>query len=205
MKASPTLIKVCGLTRLDDGAMCLEAGVDYLGLIFASSPRRAPEGLGRLFAQLGASTVGVFRGRSDDDIVRIVEDEEIRIVQLHDPSSPALRDHLERGGVEVWRAVHAADWRTADLQGARRLLLDGPAPGSGQLADWSGFVPDEVDRPFLIAGGLTPDNVAAMIDLLHPHGVDVASGVESSPGVKSPELVARFVTQVRHHPEEGIE
>ncbi len=203
MSEQTLLVKICGLTRLVDADLCLEAGADYLGVIFADSPRAAPGGLARTLNRRGDPVVGVFRHRDDEFILDIVEREELTTVQLHDPASTELRDELTRRGVQMWRAVPAERWREEDLLGASVLLLDGPHPGSGRSADWTAFERPESGTPFLIAGGLRADNVAAMVEHIQPAGVDVASGVEVAPGVKSPELVRQFVRNARVSGREG--
>ncbi|NNN03668.1 MAG: phosphoribosylanthranilate isomerase [Acidimicrobiaceae bacterium] len=200
MSTRPTprlLVKICGLTRVHDAEWCTELGADYLGLNYSDSPRAAPLGLGRTLVEREFSVVGVFRGRSDEEIVDVVDRESLSVVQLHDPASRRLQGALRTRRVEVWRALPADEWASQDLSGALRLVLDGPEPGSGKRANWGDFEPRHVPYPYLIAGGLNPDNVAAMVKQLRPTGVDVASGVESAPGIKSPDKVRNFIDNAR--------
>ena len=98
-----------------------------------------------------------------------------------------------------WRAVPLSERGLApsEVGYVSTLLIDGPAPGSGRTNDWTGVDLSALPVRVVIAGGLNPENVAGLIERLSPWGVDVASGVESSPGVKNPELVANFVSRAK--------
>ncbi|WP_224247200.1 phosphoribosylanthranilate isomerase [Hyalangium gracile] len=198
-------VKICGVTRLEDARTAWAAGADALGLNFyPRSPRyvepATAAALGHTRPGLGA-VVGVFVNESPDIIRARVRECGLTAVQLHGDEPPetcagfgvpvikALRVH---GPEDVARArtyVGAGDVAT--------LLLDGAAPGyggGGVTFDWS-LVAQLVDVgvPVLVAGGLTPGNVAEAVRATHPYGVDVASGVEASPGIKDPEAVRAFI------------
>jgi indole-3-glycerol phosphate synthase/phosphoribosylanthranilate isomerase len=201
-----TDVKVCGLTREEDVARCLASGVDYLGLIFSPrSPRRLS--LARAL-ELGAATrpakgiVAVFADNALDEILEIAGRLEPDVVQIADPP-PAVVGL----GRPIWRVVRVG---MDDLGGALdgpgdALLFDtavrGQAGGTGQTFDWSlldGLAPD---RPVVLAGGLTPANVAEAVRRVRPWAVDVASGVEAAPGVKDPNKISAFVDAVRGVPD----
>lgn len=195
-------IKVCGVTSLRDAQMVTDAGADAIGLNYATSPRRISDDVARdVVARLGARVwcVGVFRHQTDDEIVRIVERDALRVVQLHDAGGDALLDALGARGVLVIRAFNSP---TPALSARERervvaVIVDGAQPGSGVANDWTRLAALTLDVPMIAAGGLTPENVASVIATVRPWGVDVASGVESAPGVKDAAKVASFVTRAR--------
>ncbi|WP_338863915.1 phosphoribosylanthranilate isomerase [Myxococcus stipitatus] len=198
-------VKVCGVTRLEDARAAWESGVDALGLNFyARSPRcvslETARALARTRPPLGA-VIGVFVNASPDDIRAAVKECGLTAVQLHGDEPP---EACSGYGVPVIKAlrVHGAEDVTraraylgvGDVAG---LLLDGAAPGYGGGGvgfDWSlvaGLSGSGV--PVLVAGGLKPSNVAEAVRATRPYGVDVASGVESAPGIKDMDAVRAFV------------
>jgi phosphoribosylanthranilate isomerase len=198
-------VKICGLTRLEDAREAWAAGADALGLNFyPRSPRfvepATAAALARTRPALGA-VVGVFVNESPDVIRARVRECGLTVVQLHGDEPPeacagygvpVIKALRVRGPEDVARArtyVGAGDVTT--------LLLDGAAPGyggGGVTFDWS-LVAQLVDVgvPVLVAGGLNPGNVAEAVRATRPYGVDVASGVEASPGVKDVEAVRAFI------------
>jgi len=198
-------VKICGVTRVEDARMAWAAGADALGLNFyARSPRYVtPEqaaALARTRPGLGA-VVGVFVNESPEVIRARVRDCGLTAVQLHGDEPPeACAGH----GVPVIKALRV---RTAeDVERARMyvgagdvttLLLDGAAPGYGGGGvgfDWSLVARlADVGTPVLVAGGLHPGNVLEAVRATRPYGVDVASGVESSPGIKDADAVRAFL------------
>ncbi|HYO57607.1 phosphoribosylanthranilate isomerase [Archangium sp.] len=204
-----TRVKICGVTRVEDARMAWAAGADALGLNFyPRSPRYVtPEtaaALVRTRPALG-SVVGVFVNESPDVIRARVRDCGLTSVQLHGDEPPeacagygvpVIKALRVRGPEDVERArtyVGAGDVAT--------LLLDGAAPGYGGGGvgfDWS-LVARLADAgvPVLVAGGLNPDNVREAVRATRPYGVDVASGVEASPGVKDADAVRAFVRAVK--------
>lgn len=199
-------IKICGLTRLDDARCALELGADYLGFVlYPKSPRGiAPARLARLTARLpaGARTVAVFVNAPRAEVERVARDCGLWAVQLHGDEDP--RDYAGLP-VPLWRSLAAAGpagWNPAPARwGAARYVVDASAPGvyggSGRLADWPRARRLARRRPVMLAGGLTPRNVAAAIDAVQPLGVDVASGVEREPGRKDRAAMGRFVAAAR--------
>ncbi|NTX15766.1 phosphoribosylanthranilate isomerase [Myxococcus sp. CA051A] len=198
-------VKVCGVTRLEDARGAWEAGADALGLNFyARSPRcvdvATAAALARTRPPLGA-VVGVFVNASPDDIRAKVRECGLTAVQLHGDEPP---EACSGYGVPVIKALRVQGpddvarartyLRVGDVAG---LLLDGAAPGYGGGGvgfDWSlvaGLSGHGV--PVLVAGGLKPSNVAEAVRATRPYGVDVASGVESAPGIKDMDAVRAFV------------
>jgi phosphoribosylanthranilate isomerase len=200
-----TRVKVCGVTSVADARMCAEAGVDAIGLNFwPKSVRRCDEDTARaIVAALPKSVlvVGVFVDASLDEVVRIRDGVGLGCVQLHGDEPPAVLAALLPHAYKALR-VKGPD---ALLEMARfpgeYLLFDayvkGMPGGTGETFDWDIAEQAARQRKLTLAGGLTPTNVAAAVRAVRPYCVDTASGVESVPGVKSPELVRAFVREAR--------
>jgi phosphoribosylanthranilate isomerase len=195
-------VKVCGLRTGADVAAAVSAGADAIGFVFADSPRRVSAAEARQLADgipPHILTVGVFRGAAAADAGRIALDAGVGAVQLHGPYPRAAFGELAMLPVQLVRAT-ALDAHTdvrAGAYGEDMLLLDSPVPGSGQPWDLSALSPARPQGRWLLAGGLTPANVAAAIAAAAPWGVDVSSGVESRRGVKDHGLIRQFVTAAR--------
>ncbi|HEY5303996.1 MAG TPA: phosphoribosylanthranilate isomerase [Acidimicrobiales bacterium] len=195
-------IKICGVTTLGDAHLVADTGADALGLVYASSVRQvvgdvAGDIIERFSHQFWC--VGVFRHQSDQEILRIVQRDTVPVVQLHDPASDDLLDALAARGVRVIRAltVTAPELTDHEASAIVAVIVDGAQPGSGVANDWSLVTTLHFDVPMLVAGGLAADTVSAVIDVTNPWGVDVATGVEFSHGVKDRVKVANFVTRAR--------
>ena len=197
-------IKVCGLTRPEDAVAAEAVGADALGVIFAAGSKRRVDvaQARRVLEPVGpfVARVGVFVDASVDEVLEAVRGARLGVVQLHGREDAATVAEIARH-VPVVRAVR---WRPGFDSAAygeepiAALLVDGPEPGSGHVFDWEAAAPALARGPrWLLAGGLTPANVAAAVARLRPYGVDVASGVESAPGVKDPALLRAFVAAVR--------
>lgn len=194
-------VKICGVTRLEDALAAVRLGADALGFNFWPGSRRfiAPAAAKVIIRQLPplVTSVGVFVDPSHDEAVAAAAISGVQVIQLHGGESPVLCRSFQLpvlkaipvGGPE---ALEAAE-RYAGLAG---LLLDAPSPGhggSGQPCHWPTARALAGRAPVILAGGLHPGNVAGAIAAVRPYGVDVASGVEQSPGVKDHELLARFI------------
>lgn len=193
-----TLVKICGLTRPDDVARALDLGADWLGFIHVpGSPRYLSESELEplLTAAKGAQRVVVVRDASEDQLKALRTRFEFERFQFHgnEPQS-----HLDQ--YKGYRVFHL-DARSKKLPQpfGTPFLLDtsvrGQRGGTGQTFDWS--VLPQFKGEFLVAGGLTPENVGTLIATYAPWGVDVSSGVESVPGHKDADKLQRFFTQVR--------
>ncbi len=192
------LVKVCGVTSVDDAALVLDAGADALGVVLATSPREVDvERAAAITAFVGdrAVRVGVFRGRDDDAIRRVVDVVTLDAVQLHDPVSTDLSVELRERGLTVIAAMAIDSLAHDDVNEDRvdALLVDGPSPGSGRTHSWSPLRDRRFRRPLIVAGGLSGANVADVLARTHAWGVDAASGTESSPGRKDARAVRDFV------------
>ncbi len=205
-----TRVKICGVTRVEDARLAWAAGADALGLNFyPRSPRyvtsETAAALARTRPALGA-VVGVFVNESPDVIRNRVRECGLTSVQLHGDEPPEACSGF---GVPVIKALRVRG--PEDVERARTyvgagdvaaLLLDGAAPGYGGGGvgfDWS-LVARLADAgvPVLVAGGLNPANVQEAVRATRPYGVDVASGVEVSPGIKDADAVRAFVRAAKH-------
>lgn len=205
-----TRVKICGLTRPEDVDAVAAAGASYGGFVFfPKSPRHLALDLARelaLRAPVGLAKVGLVVNPSDallDEITSVVP---LDMIQLHG-SEPAERvaEVRARWGLPVMKAVGVAD--EADLANlvlyqrvADQILVDAKPPkgadlpgGNGLAFDWRLIAGRRWTRPWMLAGGLTPDNVATAVAMTGAMQVDVSSGVETAPGVKDADLIAAFV------------
>ncbi len=191
-------VKICGVTSEADALLAVGMGASAVGFTFAPSPRRmAPAAVADIVKRLPHETVtvGVFRDEAPQRVVDIANQIGLRAVQLHGVESAEDTQWISsRVGITIkaFPAGHRNIDRF-DRYGADLLLIDGANPGSGELFDWR-LAEGVVDpRRLIVSGGLTPENVGSAIAHLGPWGVDVATGVESSPGVKDPGKLRGFI------------
>jgi phosphoribosylanthranilate isomerase len=203
-----TLVKVCGITNLEDALAAIEAGADMLGFNFyARSPRHVGPGEARRVVERmpeGVACVGVFVNvPSPAEVLEIARESGVSAVQLHGDETPEFCRALE--GLTTIKALRVGrDYgvETAAAYATDAVLLDAYAPdafgGTGHTFDWTlaRATREAVPRLFL-AGGLKPSNVADAVNAVGPYAVDVCSGVETSPGRKSFKLMRDFVAAVR--------
>lgn len=199
-------VKICGLSEPVTVAAALEAGADAVGFVFApGSPRTVDAATVRQLVQAvpaSVHTVGVFRRQPLDEVVRIAREAGVSTVQLHGGEPVSDLDRLREQGFDTIRALSLDEYLSAvanDPSGLNRhrLLIDAPIPGAGEPFDTSALLAQPPHGQWLLAGGLRPDNVAALIAEARPGGVDVSSGVEASRGVKDAALIAAFVAAAR--------
>ena len=206
-------VKICGVTNLEDSGCCAEAGADAVGLNFyPPSPRCIGVDLARQIALAlppRVTKIGVFVNASADEVLRTADRVGLDVIQLHGDESPEMLAELgERRVLRAFRCV-SDDVRPL-VEYVRRcedaghppwaVLIDAYQPqafgGTGQVANWPlvrRLSETLVDVPVVLAGGLRPGNVAAAIEATRPAAVDTASGVESEPGRKDPQLLRSFV------------
>lgn len=193
-------MKICGLRDPEALRAALEAGADAVGFVVSpGSPRDVdPAVAAALVATVDgkAETVLVVSHASPSETLDLARAIGVDVVQLHGRYTAPDVAAVRAGGVRVWRAASVADGTPLEVGawGEETLLLDAPVAGSGHRWDASGV---ETRGRWMLAGGLTPDNVAAAIAESRPWGVDVSSGVESSRGVKDPERIRAFVAAAR--------
>ncbi len=197
-------VKFCGITRYDDAEHAARLGAWAIGLNhWEGSVRRCDHSVA---AEIGAGLrrkleiVGVFVDQTIDEIARAVENEHLSMVQLHgDEGLSFCHEVTRRTGCRVIKAIRVRS--SADIDFARSFrvnfhLLDayreGMPGGTGHTIDWELLRRRRSNVPLILAGGLTAENVGEAIDLTRPGAVDVASGVESAPGIKDHELMTAF-------------
>ncbi len=197
-------LKVCGITRLADALHAVEQGATAIGFVlWPKSPRAVTvERAAEIIAELPSHvmTVGVFVNEPVDGIRAIAERTRLTAVQLHGDEPPAYADALDW---PVIRAVSVEDIGEASEAWSPEtaLLVDSIDPvrrgGTGAVVDWTQAAGIALKRRIVLAGGLTPENVASAIRAVRPFGVDVSSGVESAPGVKDFSKVTQFIANAR--------
>jgi phosphoribosylanthranilate isomerase len=206
-----TWIKICGTTSLEDALSSIEAGADALGFIFAPSKRRvSTDEAQRIISQLPREVerIGAFLNSSAAEIASVVSVVDLTGVQMHGEESssavyeclpPARRDAMRKIKTILFKSDHELKF---DNGGAPEVvdtwLLDSGA-GSGKTFDWQAARKQlgERQEQFVVAGGLTPENVGDAMRAFRPWGVDVVTGVEREPGRKDPKKLKAFVAAVR--------
>lgn len=203
LPTAPVRVKICGITRPEDAVVAERAGADAIGLIFApSSKRRVDRAAARaIVATVGPFLVrvGVFVDADLEQVVDLVQELRLDAVQLHGHESEAYAAEVRRSA-RVVRALAFGPGVTPQALAAYpadAILLDAAAPGSGRAFGWQEAGAWRGHPRLVLAGGLTPGNVAAGVRALWPYAVDVASGVEAAPGVKDAALVMAFVRAAR--------
>ena len=207
-------IKFCGMTREADARLAAALGAEYVGVIFAESPRKvdAAKAVQVLAKARGKTkTVGVFGPASIETVATVAGDVSLDVVQLHGDPSPGVVERLRPFfGGEVWAVIRIAgttlpDSATALLNVADAIVLDakvaGQLGGTGTSFDWDSIARtldrQRVRARVVLAGGLNPENVARAVSIVAPDVVDVSSGVESAPGIKDHARMRAFSDAVR--------
>jgi phosphoribosylanthranilate isomerase len=195
-------VKICGITNEDDALLAVAMGADAVGFVFAPSPRQiAPQVAYDITRRLPPEilTVGVFRDEHPSRVIDIVHRSGVRAAQLHGHESPddvaAVRQQVRR--VIKAFAAGGVDAARADQFDTDMIMIDAPSPGSGTVFDWTLLDQVPGGPKLILAGGLTPDNVANAIRQVEPWGVDVSSGVERAPGKKDALKVKAFIERAR--------
>lgn len=201
-----TRVKICGVTTPQDALLVADAGADAIGLNFyADSPRVVSVDTASEIVRTVApfvTVVGLFVDEPAERVARIAERAGIEVLQFHGDESPAFCAQFGRPWLKALRMRPGLDVQAevARYAAARGVLLDnwreGVPGGTGERFDWS-LAPRVTDRPWVLAGGLNPDNVGEAVVQLKPAAVDVSGGVEASPGKKCSEKVRSFVAAVR--------
>ncbi|PTD97438.1 phosphoribosylanthranilate isomerase [Pseudothauera lacus] len=203
---SRTRIKICGLTRPEDVRAAVAAGADAIGFVFyPPSPRHVDfERAAALAALLPpfVTAVGLFVNAEEAFVRAAVQRVALQLLQFHGDEDevqcaryglPWIKAARVRPGVDLVEF-------SASHPGARGILLDAFVDGyggGGKVFDWS-LIPDGLDRPLVLSGGLDPDNVSAAVRRVRPWAVDVSSGVESAKGIKDARLITAFIAGVRN-------
>lgn len=201
-------VKICGIRHGYALDVAREAGADWAGLVFfARSPRHVTAAQAALLAKRaeGLPLVGLFVDPADEEIERVLESVELKALQVYGRSIDAAALDA-RFRLPVWRAVGVAalDDLPREAGGAEQLVIEAKPPrdatrpgGNATAFDWRILSGWQAPAPWLLAGGLTPENVAEAIRVSGARAVDVSSGVESAPGVKDPALIRAFIRSAR--------
>lgn len=203
-----TRVKICGITRIEDAHLAVDAGVDAIGLVFyEKSPRFVTNTQAKQISQVipaFVSCVALFKDADEAFIQTVLDEVAIDLIQFHGSETAAFCEQFERPYIKAlgmkgpecdsdYLLTNVGKYHTA-----KALLLDSHAPGmaggTGETFDWSTI--GTMKKPIVLAGGLTPDNVQQAITIAQPFAVDVSSGVELAPGIKDQEKVASFMDQV---------
>ena len=207
--SSRTKVKVCGITNQEDAAAAAEAGADAVGFVFhRTSPRYIMPAVAKnIVFSLPPFVipVGVFVNEEINTVRTIMDSCGLALAQLHGDETVSYCQELGRPVIKAIRVKDRGTFLTvAELQGragVRCILIDAYSEnaygGTGQSVDWELTAEVTKDVPILLAGGLTPENVAQAIRIVRPYGVDVSSGVESVPGKKDHAKIHKFIDVVR--------
>jgi phosphoribosylanthranilate isomerase len=201
-----TRVKICGITRAEDALAAAAMGVDAIGLVFYhNSPRNvAIEQAATICRQLPAfvTTVALFLDAEQSLINQVLASVPVDLLQFHGAEKPAFCEQFSRPYIKALGMENTAQTdlisQSRAYANARGVLLDSHAPGAaggtGETFDWENI--PALDRPVILAGGLTVSNVAAAIKRVQPWAVDVSSGVESDKGIKDVGLMSAFMQEV---------
>ena len=202
-----TRVKICGITREEDARAAAVAGADAIGMVFyAPSPRSI--GLDRARA-IGASlppfvsTVGLFVNPTRAEVERVLQSCPLALLQFHGDEDPAFCAAFGLPFIKAVRVRPGFDLLQylMSYRAACGWLLDAYDDrlygGTGAAFDWK-LIPRELDRPVILSGGLTPENVGAAVKTVRPWAVDVSSGVEAAKGIKDAAKIAAFITGVEN-------
>lgn len=203
------LVKICGITTLEEIDYINELKPDYTGFVFAESKRKVNIENGKELLKAldkDIKSVGVFRNNTKEYIIEVIENIPLDIIQLHGDEDNDFINYLkDKTNCEVWKAVgikNKEDLIKAKDFNVETLLLDGSNPGSGELFPWEYLKEIDVNKRFFIAGGINEENVLEAMENVNPYGVDTSSGVETiENGIrkKDKEKIKRLIKKVRDY------
>ena len=200
-------IKICGITNHNDASIAVKLGVHGLGFIFAPSPRMiAPETAREIIHIIPpfVQTVGVFVNEEPAIIKELMDFCGLDLIQLHGDESPEICEELMPRAIKAFRLKDESGLEPVRHYAGkvRAVLFDtyskGKRGGTGETFDWDLAVKGkELGAPIILAGGLTPSNIEEAISKVRPFAVDVNSGIEEHPGIKSPVLIKELMEKIR--------
>ncbi|GBD25761.1 N-(5'-phosphoribosyl)anthranilate isomerase [bacterium HR30] len=199
------VVKICGITTCEDAIAAARSGADWLGLNFwQGSPRHVTRERAReIVAALPPHIrkVGVFVNATREEVESTAAELGLDLLQFHGDEPPEYCQGWRWPVIKAVRGHSKGDLEAACLYRVDYFLVDAQVPGryggTGQRANWAAVAQWAPGRPVILAGGLNPENVSEAIRLVRPFGVDVASGVETSPGAKDPGAMRRFVQNAK--------
>ena len=196
-------VKICGVTTEEDALLAVGMGADALGFNFVpGSSRQIRTATARDIVRRlpgGVLTVGVFSNELKERVVEVTHEAGLQAAQLSGRETSNDSSWVAQRVPYLIKAFTAGDAAIdhLDRYSTSAVLVDAPEPGSGEVFDWSLLDGRERGRPLILAGGLHPQNVGQAVRIVRPWGVDVATGVESSPGTKDPVKVREFILNAR--------
>lgn len=207
-------VKICGVTTPEALEAAIEEEADFIGFVFfGKSPRNlSPERAARLIERVPShiKTVGLFVDADDAGFDAVFRHAQLDMIQLHGSENPRrvaeIRSRWQKPVMKVIKVAEASDLIVlGETQSAADwILFDAKPPvdaelpgGNGRAFDWKILKNLKVPKPWMLSGGLTPDNIKTALEVLSPHAVDVSSGVEDSPGVKNPDKIRAFIRAVK--------
>ncbi|MFT6152819.1 MAG: phosphoribosylanthranilate isomerase [Crocinitomicaceae bacterium] len=205
MASLRTRIKICGITRVEDALKVVDAGADAIGLVFYDpSPRSVRINLAtEIAAAVPAfvSVVALFVDPTKDYVQEVLNNVRIDLIQFHGDEENDFCSQFKTPFIKAIRVRQASDVVASSLRfpDSVGILLDSYKPGvpggTGESFDWS-LIPKNHSNPIILAGGLTPENVASAINDVQPFAVDISGGVEAAKGIKDSEKIKEFVSEV---------
>jgi len=204
-KISRTRIKICGITRSEDALEVVAAGADAIGLVFYDpSPRAVTLDIAKsIVAAVPAfvTVVALFVNPSAKEVRQVLNGVRIDLLQFHGDEENDFCSQFQRPYIKAIRVRQTSDVVASSVRfpDAVGLLLDSYKPGvpggTGETFDWS-LIPASQSKPLILAGGLTPENIASAIDQVQPFAVDVSGGVEAEKGIKDHSKINKFISEV---------
>ncbi len=199
-------VKICGITRLEDALFAAKAGADALGFVFYDkSPRHVTAAQAATVCRAlppFITRVGLFVDASAEFVQSVLQTVPLDLLQFHGDETPAYCAQFGKAYIKAVRVTAATDLLkyAADFDAASGLLLDacvaGVPGGTGEVFDWK-LIPENLPKPIVLSGGLTPGNVGDAVRQTRPWAVDVSSGVESAKGIKDMHKVAQFIANAK--------
>ena len=209
-----TKVKICGVTTPEALEAAIEEKADFIGFVFfGNSPRNlSPERAAQLIERVPShiKTVGLFVDADDAGFESVFRYTKLDMIQLHGSENPRRVTEIKsRYQLPVMKVIKVADASDLVMLGetqsvADMILFDAKPPanatlpgGNGHTFDWNILKNLKVPKPWMLSGGLTPDNIKTALEILSPDAVDVSSGVEDRPGVKNPDKIRAFIRAVK--------
>ena len=198
-------VKICGITNLEDALTAIDAGADALGFVFhPQSPRHVfPEQAAAIIRHLPpfVQTIGLFVDESLDMVNATADQCGLELIQLHGMEKPGYCDSVRRRVIKSFRVKDITSLEPMRDYRVAAFLLDAWSPaahgGTGQTFNWEIAACAAQSNRIILAGGLTPENVAEAVRKVRPYGVDVSSGVESGPGKKDSRRIFDFISNAK--------
>jgi phosphoribosylanthranilate isomerase len=200
-------VKICGITRPEDGITAAQEGADAIGLVFYPlSKRRVTISVAKsIINELPpfVTTVGLFVDATEEEVNSILHEVNLDLLQFHGSETqedclrynkPYIKAVRMKEGINLIEQVNIYDKSIGILLDA---FVPGVAGGSGETFNWE-LIPDNIQKPLILAGGLNSENIRNAIDRVKPYAVDASSGVESEPGIKNREKITKFIKYIRN-------